>query len=85
MLFGVFQPLKPEPGETRHGFSPGPRTRIGSILLYPAAASTFSAAIQARFTLASRAMKDVPVTIKCVAQTEILFSASWLKNSEKHQ
>jgi hypothetical protein len=30
---------------TRHGLSPGPRTRTGSILLCPAATSTFSAAI----------------------------------------
>jgi hypothetical protein len=36
-------------------FSLGPRTRTASILLWPAVTSTFSAAIEARFTLASPA------------------------------
>jgi hypothetical protein len=45
---------------TRDGLSLGPRTRTASILLWPAATSTFSAAIQARFTLAS------PATCICV-------------------
>src|ERR1700722_1459614 len=55
MPFGAFQPPKPAPGGTRHGLSLGPRTRTASILPCPAATSTFSAAIQARYTLASPA------------------------------
>src|SRR5882724_3636767 len=37
--------------QSRHGLSLGPRTRTASILQWLAATSTFSAAIQARFTL----------------------------------
>ena len=44
-----------------HGLPPGPRTRTGSILLCPAATSTFSAAIQACFTLA------LPATYICAS------------------
>jgi hypothetical protein len=66
----------------RHGLSPGPRTRTGSILLSPAATFTFSAirTINPEFkdlaqTWGSKmiTVHDVPVTIKCVPQP-ILFS-----------
>ena len=38
---GPFQPLKPAPGGPRHDLSLGPTTRTASILLCPAAPSTF--------------------------------------------
>jgi hypothetical protein len=50
----LFNRRGPQPGAPSQSF-PGPRTRTGSILQYPAATPTFSVAIQARFTLASPA------------------------------
>src|ERR1700688_3746372 len=50
-----FSTTEARTGPTRHGLSLGPRGRTTSISPCPAATSIFSAAIQARFTLASPA------------------------------
>ena len=57
MLLGAFDHRRPRKGTLPPAF-PGPKNHeLASILLCPAATSTFSAAIQARFTLASKKKK----------------------------
>src|SRR5580704_116642 len=63
MPFGAFQPPKPAPVGPATVFPWGREQETASILPCPAATSTFTAATQARFTLAS------PATYICASCT----------------